>query len=104
MVYMLTIGYQKLILQSDTGIQTVLKCLSKSIRVEDDYRYKDEGISLDSKPVQVSMEVLHDFKIVTRARRAQATVIEPEVLPPHVNAIDRARNRQLTMGKLTREG
>lgn len=101
MLYMLTIGYHKYLLESDTGIATVMKCLSKSTHVVTDARYRDGGLELDQEPVQVSMEVLNDFKLVKRPRQAKATGIQPEVLPPHVNALDRAHRRQLMMHNLT---
>lgn len=103
MIYMLKIGYHRFLLPNDSGLSTVLKVMSNARKVDDDNRYKGGGITLEDEPVTCSIEILPDFRFVKRRKseQATATVIEPEVLPPHVNALARSHRRQLMLGSFT---
>lgn len=103
MLYMLKIGYHQFLLPNDTGLSTVLRVMANARQVAVDKRYKGGGLELDAEPVKCSIEVLPDFRFVKRptSTQATATVIEPEVLPPHVNALARSHRRQLMLGSLT---
>ena len=83
MVVKIRIGYQEYLLPNDQGVQTVLRTMSKALRVRSDNRYRGGEIELDnSEPLRVEMEMLPDIKIVSRKRSSGDEVLEPEVVRP----------------------
>ncbi len=89
MLCLIKIGYQSFILPDDKGVQTVMRCLSKAIRVENDNRVhnrlsgeNEPPFVLDKKPAQVSLELLPHIRLTSRRRPSGDDVLEPEIMPP----------------------
>lgn len=97
MLCKIRIGHSDYLLPNETGVTTIMKALSKAIRIDSDYRYKDGGFTLDPKPVSLEFEYLPGYKLTSRK---QSAAIEPdEVLPPVRGRIAAtSRDRQLSAG------
>ena len=85
MLYLLQIGIQQFILESDAGVSTIMKTLSKATLVDRDKRYSGGEIELDHKPIQLNLEALPNLKFVKRSRGStgRPIFVTPELLPPH---------------------
>ena len=94
MLCKITIGHYDYVLPNETGVATVMKALSKAIRIQCDRHYEKQGFDLDPDPVMVSFEYLPGYKLTSRK---QSAAIEPdEVLPPVRGRIAASsRDRQL---------
>jgi hypothetical protein len=79
MLVILKIGYQSFVLNSEQGLQTILKVLSKARVIDRDERYMDGGI-LTKGLAEVNCEILPPSWGWTKAKQE---VLEPEVLAPH---------------------
>ena len=80
MLCKISIGYYDYVLPNETGVATIMKALSKAIRIKDDYRYKNQGFELDPEPVKVSFEYLPGYKLTSR--KQSAAIEADEILPP----------------------
>jgi hypothetical protein len=94
MLCKISIGYYDYVLPNETGVATIMKALSKAIRISHDRRFEKQGFDLDPDPVKVSFEYLPGYKLTSRK---QSAAIEPdEVLPPVRGRIAvSSRDRQL---------
>ena len=102
MLCMIKIGYQKFILPSERGLQSVIATLSKGQKVEDDHRYKGGGITCG--PIdELSFEMLPNFRFTKRENRE---VLIPEVLPPNRGKpeISGSQRQRLGHGRLQLQG
>jgi hypothetical protein len=82
MLCKITIGYYDYMLPNETGVATIMKALSKAIRIQHDRRFQNQGFDLDIEPVKVSFEYLPGYKLTSR-KHSQSAAIEPdEILPP----------------------
>lgn len=80
MLCKITIGYNEYLLPNETGVATIMKALSKAIRIDMDERCLGKGLRLSPEDVKVSFEYLPGYKLTSRKRSA---AIEPdEILPP----------------------
>jgi hypothetical protein len=98
MIYLLKVGYQTFAFPDAKGLQTVIDKLSRAVVVEQDLRYKDDGISLSTEPPKVSMEAVPGLSFAKGSRRPESRrVLDPdEVIPPGAGGADlvrRARTR-----------
>jgi hypothetical protein len=96
MLCKISIGFDDFILPNETGVATIMKALSKAIRIQHDKRYVKQGFDLDIEPVKVSFEYLPGYKLTSR-KQSQSAAIEPdEILPPVRGRIAASsRDRQL---------
>ena len=95
MLCKIRIGHSDYLLPSETGVATIMKALSKAIRVDSDCRYKDGGFILDHKPVSLEFEYLPGYKLVPQKDGIE-TLQPDEVLPPVRGRIAASsRDRQL---------
>jgi hypothetical protein len=102
MLCILKIGYNRFLLPSERGLQTVLLALSKAQRIEDDDRHRGGGISC--VPIdEISSEMLPHFKFVKRENKE---VLIPEVLPPNrmKPEISGSQRQRLGQGRLQLQG
>jgi hypothetical protein len=93
MLCKIRIGYYDYVLPNETGVATIMKVLSKAIKVHD-RRFEKQGFDLDPEPVNLSFEYLPGYKLTSRK---QSAAIEPdEILPPVRGRISASsRDRQL---------
>jgi hypothetical protein len=94
MLCKITIGWSEYILPNDTGAVTIMKALSKAIKVDVDERFLGKGMRLSPGDVKVSFEYLPGYKLTSSK---QSAAIEPdEILPPVRGRIAASsRDRQL---------
>jgi len=94
MLCKITIGWNEYILPNETGVATIMKALSKAIKIDIDERCLGKGLRLSPEDVKVSFEYLPGYKLTSRR---QSAAIEPdEILPPVRGRIAASsRDRQL---------
>ncbi len=116
MICKLTIGCQDYLFPDEKGLQTVMRCLSKAIRIRMDnrfdikYRGSDKPpFDLDQDPVEVQLEMLPNVALTKRRRKSGSDALEPEImetirgeLPSGALRLQAAR-RALTAGQLRLE-
>jgi hypothetical protein len=94
MLCKITIGWAEYILPNETGVATIMKALSKAIKVDVDERILGKGMRLCPGDVKVSFEYLPGYKLTSR--KQTAAIEADEVLPPVRGRIAAtSRDRQL---------
>ena len=90
---LLRIGYEKFLLPTDKGVQTILNALSKARRVSisGDKRREEGRIELEPGLIECSLEMLPGYECRTRPAGPRADVVDAEVLKPRMLEPPRAR-------------
>jgi len=79
---LLTIGFERILLPSEQGLQTIIKALSGAYRIKGGSYDHETGLGELDGRVEVAVKMLPNLRITTRHKAPVVHVENPEVLPP----------------------
>jgi len=80
---LLTIGFERILLPSEQGLQTIIKALSGAYRIKGGSYDPETGLGELDGRVEVAVKMMPNLRITTTRHKAPVVhVDDPEVLPP----------------------